>query len=156
MSVCQPKLITLLVYSSASLLCRYQWDDLPAEQRPERGLLALRASLNAFANLRPAIVLPQLADASSLKREIVEGTDIMIVRELVGGIYFGQPRVRIVEHHVLSQRDWQTDAALFSACAFANYSCAELVAGLQNKRERRESWIQHNDLLRVRGDIDFT
>jgi len=66
---------------------------LPADQRPERGLLVLRAGLNAFANLRPAIVLPQLADASSLKREIVEGTDIMIVRELVGGIYFGQPRV---------------------------------------------------------------
>jgi len=66
---------------------------LPADQRPERGLLALRAGLNAFANLRPAIVLPQLADASSLKRELVEGTDIMIVRELVGGIYFGQPRV---------------------------------------------------------------
>ena len=57
--------------------------------------MALRAGLNAFANLRPAIVLPQLADASSLKREIVEGTDIMIVRELVGGIYFGQPRVDI-------------------------------------------------------------
>lgn len=70
----------------------YQWDTLPADQRPERGLLALRAGLNAFANLRPAIVLPQLADASSLKREIVEGTDIMIVRELVGGIYFGEPR----------------------------------------------------------------
>ncbi len=66
---------------------------MPADQRPERGLLALRAGLKAFANLRPAIVLPQLADASSLKREIVEGTDIMIVRELVGGIYFGQPRV---------------------------------------------------------------
>lgn len=77
-------------------LCRYQWDTLPADQRPERGLLALRAGLNAFANLRPAIVLPQLADASSLKREIVEGTDIMIVRELVGGIYFGQPRVMSV------------------------------------------------------------
>lgn len=73
---------------------RYQWDTLPADQRPERGLLALRAGLNAFANLRPAIVLPQLADASSLKREIVEGTDIMIVRELVGGIYFGEPRVQ--------------------------------------------------------------
>ncbi|KAL3163022.1 hypothetical protein ABBQ32_009449 [Trebouxia sp. C0010 RCD-2024] len=70
----------------------YQWDSLPADQRPERGLLALRAGLNAFANLRPAIVLPQLADASSLKREVVEGTDIMIVRELVGGIYFGEPR----------------------------------------------------------------
>lgn len=78
---------------SPSPLRRYQWDTLPADQRPERGLLALRAGLNAFANLRPAIVLPQLADASSLKREIVEGTDIMIVRELVGGIYFGEPRV---------------------------------------------------------------
>ena len=76
---------------------RYQWDTLPAEQRPERGLLALRAGLNAFANLRPAVVLPQLADASSLKREVVEGTDVMIVRELVGGIYFGQPRVRAVQ-----------------------------------------------------------
>jgi len=75
-------------------LDRYKWDSLPAEQRPERGLLALRAGLNAFANLRPATVLPQLADASSLKREIVEGVDIMIVRELVGGIYFGEPRVR--------------------------------------------------------------
>ncbi len=65
-------------------------------------MLALRAGLNAFANLRPAIVLPQLADASSLKREIVEGTDIMIVRELVGGIYFGQPRVSNVMHSVMS------------------------------------------------------
>jgi 3-isopropylmalate dehydrogenase len=71
---------------------RYKWDTLPAEQRPERGLLGLRAGLNAFANLRPAIVPKQLADASPLKREIVEGVDILIVRELVGGIYFGQPR----------------------------------------------------------------
>jgi len=70
----------------------YKWDALPAAQRPERGLLALRAGLNAFANLRPAIVPPQLADSSPLKREIVEGVDILIVRELVGGIYFGQPR----------------------------------------------------------------
>lgn len=73
--------------------CRYKWDTYPREQRPERGLLALRKGLNAFANLRPATVLPQLAAASSLKEEVVTGTDIMIVRELVGGIYFGQPRV---------------------------------------------------------------
>ncbi|KAL4449049.1 hypothetical protein ABPG77_007766 [Micractinium sp. CCAP 211/92] len=70
----------------------YKWDTLPNAQRPEKGLLRLRSSLNAFANLRPAVVLPQLADASTLKREVVEGTDILIVRELVGGIYFGEPR----------------------------------------------------------------
>ncbi|KIY99262.1 3-isopropylmalate dehydrogenase [Monoraphidium neglectum] len=70
----------------------YKWDTLPAAQRPERGLLGLRAGLNAFANLRPAIVPRQLADSSPLKKEIVEGVDILIVRELVGGIYFGQPR----------------------------------------------------------------
>ena len=70
----------------------YKWDNLPNNQRPEKGLLRLRSSLNAFANLRPAVVLPQLADASTLKREVVEGVDILIVRELVGGIYFGQPR----------------------------------------------------------------
>lgn len=72
---------------------RYKWDALAPELRPERGLLSLREGLQCFANLRPARVLPQLVDASSLKREVVEGVDIMIVRELVGGIYFGQPRV---------------------------------------------------------------
>lgn len=70
----------------------YQWDTLPRAQRPETGLLALRAGLGLFANLRPAKILPQLLDASSLKPEIVEGVDIMVVRELTGGIYFGQPR----------------------------------------------------------------
>jgi 3-isopropylmalate dehydrogenase len=70
----------------------YKWDTLPNELRPERGLLGLRAGLGLFANLRPATILPQLIDASSLKREIVEGVDIMVVRELTGGIYFGQPR----------------------------------------------------------------
>lgn len=54
----------------------------------------MRASLNAYANLRPCLVLPQLASASTLKEDVVSGVDIMIVRELVGGIYFGQPRVR--------------------------------------------------------------
>lgn len=77
------------------MFCSYKWDSLPSASRPEGGLLALRTGLNAFANLRPAVVLPQLADGSSLKREVVEGVDIMIVRELVGGIYFGQPRVRV-------------------------------------------------------------
>ena len=69
-----------------------EYDELPRELRPERGLLALRSELELFANLRPAILYPQLADASSLKPEVVSGLDIMIVRELTGGIYFGEPR----------------------------------------------------------------
>jgi len=69
-----------------------QYENLARELRPERGLLALRAELDLFANLRPAILYPQLAAASSLKPEVVAGLDIMIVRELTGGIYFGQPR----------------------------------------------------------------
>lgn len=70
----------------------YKWDNLPRSQRPETGLLGMRSGLGLFANLRPATILPQLIDASSLKREIVEGVDIMVVRELTGGIYFGQPK----------------------------------------------------------------
>jgi 3-isopropylmalate dehydrogenase len=67
-------------------------DDVPYEQRPEAGLLRLRKELGLFANLRPAICYPALADASSLKREVVEGLDIVIVRELTGGVYFGEPK----------------------------------------------------------------
>ncbi|HEY9660771.1 MAG TPA: 3-isopropylmalate dehydrogenase [Allocoleopsis sp.] len=70
----------------------YKWDTLPNAQRPERGLLGLRSGLGLFANLRPAKILPQLIDASTLKREVIEGVDIMVVRELTGGIYFGQPK----------------------------------------------------------------
>ncbi len=69
-----------------------KWDTLPREQRPERGLLRIRSELGVFANLRPAILYPELANASSLKPEIVSGLDILIVRELTGDIYFGQPR----------------------------------------------------------------
>merc|ERR1711960_90182 len=69
-----------------------QWDNLEFSKRPERALLKLRKELKLFANLRPAICFKQLVDASSLKPEIVSGLDIMIVRELTGGIYFGEPR----------------------------------------------------------------
>jgi 3-isopropylmalate dehydrogenase len=69
-----------------------KWADVPYAVRPEAGLLRLRKDLGLFANLRPAICYPALADASSLKREVVEGLDIVIVRELTGGVYFGEPK----------------------------------------------------------------
>ena len=76
-----------------------QYDTLERDLRPEKGLLGLRSALELFSNLRPAILYPQLASASSLKAEIVAGLDIMIVRELTGGIYFGKPRgIRTLEN----------------------------------------------------------
>src|SRR5947207_2140095 len=69
-----------------------KWDKVPYEHRPEAGLLRLRKDLQLYANLRPAVTYPALADASSLKRELVEGLDIMILRELTGGVYFGEPK----------------------------------------------------------------
>ena len=69
-----------------------KWDALDTAIRPEKGLLAIRSKLGLFGNLRPAILYPQLAEASSLKPEIVAGLDILIVRELTGGLYFGAPR----------------------------------------------------------------
>jgi len=69
-----------------------KWDDAPHEKRPERGLLAVRKELDLYANLRPARCFPMLVDASPLKRSIVEGTDLMVIRELTGGLYFGEPR----------------------------------------------------------------
>ncbi|MCL6593463.1 MAG: 3-isopropylmalate dehydrogenase [Alicyclobacillus sp.] len=71
-----------------------KWDNLPGPSRPEAGLLALRKGLGVYANLRPIVVYPELADASTLKREVVTGVDLLIVRELTGGLYFGTPRER--------------------------------------------------------------
>ncbi|KQB49629.1 3-isopropylmalate dehydrogenase, partial [Neisseria meningitidis] len=76
-----------------------QYDNLDRPLRPERGLLAIRKDLNLFANLRPAVLYPELANASTLKPEIVAGLDILIVRELTGDIYFGEPRgIRVLEN----------------------------------------------------------
>ena len=69
-----------------------KWDTLPRDLRPEKALLGLRSELKLFANLRPAILYPQLASASTLKPEVVAGLDLLIVRELTGDIYFGEPR----------------------------------------------------------------
>lgn len=75
-----------------------KWETIERSKRPERGLLAIRAGLGLFANLRPAVLFPQLANASTLKEEVVSHLDIMIVRELTGGIYFGEPRgIRTLE-----------------------------------------------------------
>lgn len=95
---------TLVISKSADAILLgavggYKWESLDISVRPEKGLLAIRSALNLFANLRPAILYPQLADASTLKPEVVAGLDLMIVRELTGGIYFGQPRgVRILDN----------------------------------------------------------
>jgi 3-isopropylmalate dehydrogenase len=92
----------LVLASDAALLGAvggYQYDTLPRELRPEKGLLRIRKALNAFANLRPAMVYPELVNASTLKPELVSGLDIMILRELTGDIYFGQPRgIRTLEN----------------------------------------------------------
>lgn len=69
-----------------------KWDNLPREKRPESGLLKLRKELGAYANLRPAMIFDELTDASTLKPEVLQGVDFIVVRELTGGIYFGQPR----------------------------------------------------------------
>ncbi len=71
-----------------------KWDNLPREKRPESGLLRFRKELGVYANLRPAVVYDELVNASSLKPEIVKGVDLMVVRELIGGIYFGEPKGR--------------------------------------------------------------
>jgi 3-isopropylmalate dehydrogenase len=69
-----------------------KWDDLPPEQRAERGILRIRKTLDLYANLRPARLYPMLVDSSPLKRAVVEGADLMVIRELTGGLYFGEPR----------------------------------------------------------------
>jgi len=83
-----------LASDSVLLACigGYKWDNNPRELRPESGLLKMRKEMGLFANLRPAKVIPQLIDASTLKREVVEGVDVMVVRELTGDVYFGTPK----------------------------------------------------------------
>jgi len=76
----------------------FQWDTLPREKRPESGLLRFRKALGVYANLRPAIVYDELVQASTIKSEIVRGVDIMVVRELIGGIYFGEPKGKDDNH----------------------------------------------------------
>ena len=104
----------------------YKWESLDISVRPEKGLLGLRAELELFSNLRPAILYKQLADASTLKPEVVAGLDIMIVRELTGGIYFGQPRgVRTLDNgekqgfNTLVYAEHEIERIVRSACDIA-------------------------------------
>eukprot|EP00850_Spirogloea_muscicola_P003602 SM000014S00390 [mRNA] locus=s14:996179:999431:- [translate_table: standard] len=85
----------------------YKWDSNPPHLRPERGLLGLRAGLGAFANLRPATVLLQLVEASTLKQEVVEGVDIMVVRELTGGTPSSRPALNLASSLATSRRSWR-------------------------------------------------
>ena len=109
-----------------------QWDDVEYDLRPEKGLLRLRQSMGLFANLRPAIVFDALAGASSLKTDLVKGLDVMIVRELIGGVYFGEPR-GIEDLGDAGQRGYNTQA----------YSTEEVVRiarvafDLARKRDKR-------------------
>ena len=87
-----------------------QWDRLPQEQKPERGLLGIRKALDLYANLRPAAIVPALADASPLRPECVRGVDLIVVRELTGGIYYGQPRGRFEE----GGRRWAVNTEIYT------------------------------------------
>jgi 3-isopropylmalate dehydrogenase len=92
-----------------------KWDDLPTDQRPEKGLLGMRKELDLFANLRPVQVFEPLADASTLKREVVSGIDLLVVRELVSDLYFGEPRgIRETENgregfNTMRYLDWEVE-----------------------------------------------
>ena len=120
-----------------------KWDSLPMSQRPERGLLGLRAGMELFANLRPALLFAELADASSLKRELVEDLDILIVRELTGGIYFGEPRgVRVVDN---VRRGFNTDVYDETEIARIGRVAFELA----RKRRRRVCSVDKANVLEV-------
>ena len=120
-----------------------KWDALPMDRRPERGLLGLRAGLELFANLRPALLFAPLADASSLKRELVEDLDILIVRELTGGIYFGEPRgIEVVDNR---RRGFNTDT--YDETEIARIG--RVAFDLARKRNRRVCSVDKANVLEV-------
>jgi 3-isopropylmalate dehydrogenase len=121
-----------------------KWDNVERHLRPEKGLLGIRSELQLFGNLRPAILYPQLADASSLKPELVAGLDILIVRELTGGIYFGEPRgIRILEN---GEREG------FNTYVYRESEIrriAHLAFTLARKREKRVCSVDKSNVLEV-------
>lgn len=121
-----------------------QWDGVARELRPERGLLQIRSELGLFGNLRPAILYPQLAEASSLKPEIVAGLDLLIVRELTGGIYFGEPRgIRTLENG--EREGFNTDVYRESEIE----RIAHLAFRLARQRDRRLCSVDKANVLEV-------
>ncbi|KPK67049.1 MAG: 3-isopropylmalate dehydrogenase [Acidithiobacillales bacterium SM23_46] len=123
-----------------------QYDNLPRELRPERALLGLRSELKLFANLRPAILFPQLASASTLKPEIVAGLDLLIVRELTGDIYFGEPRgVRTLEN---GEREG------FNTMRYAEHEVervSRVAFDAARKRQRRVCSVEKANVLETSG-----
>ena len=119
-----------------------KWDGVERHLRPEKGLLSIRSELQLFGNLRPAILYPQLADASSLKPEIVAGLDILIVRELTGGIYFGEPRgIRTLEN---GEREGY-NTYIYSESEIRRI--AHLAFSLAQKRDRRLCSVDKSNVL---------
>ena len=105
-----------------------QYDNLPREKRPETGLLGLRSGMGLFANLRPVKIIPALIEASTLKREVIEGVDLVVVRELTGGVYFGQPKGRV-------EADGQVRA--FNTMAYSDYEIDRIArVGFDLARQR--------------------
>lgn len=125
-----------------------QYEMLEREYRPEKGLLGLRSELGLFSNLRPAILYPQLANASSLKPEIVAGLDIMIVRELTGGIYFGQPRgIRTLEHG-----DHRGERQGYNTLVYAEHEIERIAYSAFNvamKRDKKVCSVDKANVLEV-------
>ncbi|MCG3170174.1 MAG: 3-isopropylmalate dehydrogenase [Pseudomonadales bacterium] len=121
-----------------------RWDNLERALRPEKGLLGIRSALGLFANLRPAILYPQLADASTLKPEVVAGLDILIVRELTGGIYFGEPRgIRTLDNG--ERQGFNTD--VYSESEIRRIG--RLAFELARKRGRRVCSVDKANVLEV-------
>jgi 3-isopropylmalate dehydrogenase len=138
----QESLEQCLASDSVLLACigGYKWDKNPRELRPETGLLKMRKEMGLFANLRPAKVLPQLIDASTLKREIVEGVDVMVVRELTGDVYFGTPKGIDIVNGTFGRR---------VCCRLVEeYGSTDSLLFVSNRSTGR---LQQHDLLRIRN-----
>jgi 3-isopropylmalate dehydrogenase len=120
-----------------------KWDAVPYAKRPEAGLLRLRKDMQLFANLRPAICYPALAESSSLKREVVEGLDLMIVRELTGGVYFGEPK-EIVTLESGEQR--AVDTQVYTTSEIARI--ARVAFDLAAKRSRRVASAEKRNVMK--------